>query len=417
MRYTKSISDRTNDLNDQNELYNFDDGLSQTSSEVYPTAKRARPSDCPQFPTAPLPSMSKRFNSFSNKWKARTGAGPKLSIDVAAPDPVRSRNGSAGSSMISPLVGAVSQQNSSLPSPARTVFEETAKEASLTPIDIERANSQAYEVEEAHSTTPLLPPLLMALAKERDVHSPLQSPKIADAGFFPESNSPSGTPRMNSLPSPPLSTKPSISSMRQRSRAGTMVGSPIITSTDLPPMIIDTDDEDDWSAKLGHADYTILPEPYLPGSLDIETCKKFRQAYKEARANYKKHLFRTAENSGIKSRVFKLTEEKWAEIDAEWQQYDAIVAEAVKRLTQAQDAATSGTIDSHCESIPLPQIPATDIVTGKFPILGDNDIVGPMAVAPALQKLISQENHIRIAKKRTFLKFLSDLLTRGNARA
>ena len=385
-------------------MYNFDDTSNHSASEIYPSAKKARSDDLLLPPVTPL--VGKRLNSLSKKWRTRTGAGLKLSIDTVRSDPVRSREGSAGSTVLSPAVSAVAQHESYLPpSPARSAFEENVQEAGVAPIDIERANSQPLAEEPPQARTPLLPPMMTALSSQKHspVQSPLQSPTIADGFFFTDTSTPAETPRMTSLPSPPLSTKPSNASLRQRSRAGTM-----IPSADIPPMIIDSDGEDVWSVKLGHADFTISPEAYLPEVLSRETLEQFSQDCDQAKTNFAKHLARTGENAGTTSRVYKLTEQKWSEIDTEWRQFNAIILTAVKKTDLSQPTS---------EPMLMPQIPSGDIVTGKFPVLGDEDIVGPMSVAPALKKFISNEHQARLVKKRNFFKFLSDLLAKSNARA
>lgn len=398
---------------DDSGLYNFDDEPSHSSQEAFPAPKKARSGDSSISPAVPVPT-TKRFNSLSKRWKARTGAGPKLSIDVASSYTDRSRKSSAASTILSPAISTISTQDSRLPpSPARTVFEESIKETGVSPIDIEKANSHQEE-DQSHARTPLLPPTLMAIASQKvsPVQSPLQSPTVADSGFFTDVSTPADTPQLCSLPSPLLSTKPSIASIRQRSRAGTM-----IPSADIPPMIIDADDEDTWSAKLGHANFTILPEPYLPTTLTLEDCKQFREAYELAKTNFLKHLAHTGEHCGPTSKVFKLTEDKWAEIVTQWDKYDAEVSRAIAQFEIKQDAQIMDLAQSSSESVPMPQIPAADIVKGKFPVLGDEDIIGPMSVGPALKRLISTESTIRLSKRRNLFKLLSDLLARGNIRS
>ena len=389
-------------------LYNFDDTFGQSAHDAYPLAKKVRSND------APL--LGRRFNSLSQKWKTRTGAGPMLSVDTVRSNPTRSREGSAGSTVLSPAVSVVAQHESLLPpSPARTMFEESIQEVTVSPIDIEKANSYPILEETPQARTPLLPPVMTALSSQKHspVQSPLQSPTIADSGLLPDSTTPTDTPRMSSLPSPPLSTKPSIASLRQRSRAGTM-----IASADIPPMIIDAEGEDAWSTKLGHADFTIFPEPYLPQIFCAETLQQFCEDYEQARTHFAKHLARTGENAGTTSRVYKLTEEKWSEIDGQWKRLNGIVSASVEQKTPSS-TTTSDSKQSTPEPVPvpMPHIPSADIVTGKFPVLGDEDIVGPMSVAPALKKFISNDNQLRYVKKRNFFKFISDLLAKSNARA
>jgi hypothetical protein len=318
-------------------------------------------------------------------------------------------------------LSAISKHESLLcSSPGNAGPEESPSDLGSTTIDIEEANAHAEE-DQAQATTPLLPPIMMELfCNNLPVQSPLQSPTVAETPSLPSSTTPSGTPQLHCLPSPPLSTKPSIASIRQRSRAGT-----VVPSSEIPPlqMLGECDDDDEWSERLGHANFTIYPEPYLPNVFDMETFKQLRENWDQARHSYAKHLARTGEHYGATSKTYLLTEEKWASVDVQWKKNSAAMTEALGPLLARSSGAESEASDSPCSNNVLEQPPTKVIVpkindpTGKFPDMGDEDIVGPMAVGPSravtMQQMVEPAMQNRLSKKRNFLKFISDILGRG----
>ena len=241
-----------------------------------------------------------------------------------------------------------------------------------SPVDIKHTEEVPIDREKLAST-PLLPPLVTALAQSNDqpVQSPLQSPTVAESSTrFSSASTPAETPQLRSIPSPPLSTKPSIASFH-RARMGTL------PTSDIPPLII-ADPNDEWSMKLGHANFTIHPEPYLPDTFGAEAYHRLVADWEEARVNYFRHQHRTLEHYGVNSKTYKLTEQKWAAIDAQWRKNkDLAAVEAAKTSNEAIPPAPI----EHASALPMPVIP--DIKdNGKFPKLGDGDIVGPMKQEP-----------------------------------
>lgn len=360
------------------------------------------------------------FPSFSRKWKSKTGASPKLSI-ITHSDTTKSRANSVSSQLLSPALSVISKHEGLLySSPVQAGPEENSSELGPAPIDIEGANPHGEE-EPVQATTPLLPPIMMELSsKNFPMQSPLQSPTVAETPSLPSSTTPFGTPQLHYLPSPPLSTKPSIASIHQRSRAGT-----VVPSSDIPPlqMLGECDDDDEWSARLGHANFTISPGPYLPNAFDMETFKQLREDWDHARHSYAKHLARTGEHYGATSKTYLWSEEKWASIDAEWKKNNAAMTEALGHLVARSSGGDVDSSDSTCSSNVLEQPPNRVIVpeihdpTGKFPDMGDEDIVGPMAVGPSrartMHQLVEPAMQTRLSKKRNFLRFISDILGRG----
>lgn len=278
------------------------------------------------------------------------------------------------------------------PTPTKSVFDER-DDVTVVPIDIMRANSHSDDKEEKMATTPLLPPLTRdasANAKQLPIHSPLQSPSVADANDpFSGATTPIDaitTPQLGGMPSPPLSTKPSISSfhhinlVRQAHQFG---------QSDIPPILI-ADENDEWAIKLGHANFNIFPEPYLPEVFDLQACRQLRADWDLARINYTKHLVRTGEHYGATSKTYKLTEEKWAQTDELWRKHnDITIQNTMEHSDEAFSTLRHTALGNPGASNVMTRIPSLNDLRGggKFPQLGDEDIVGPMVqVAAQLQK-------------------------------
>lgn len=296
--------------------------------------------------------------------------------------------------------------------------EESSLDICSSPTDIEEA-IERVEKDRGKATTPLLPPMMMEMYSQNvPVQSPLQSPAVAETSSLLGSNTPTGTPRLNCLPSPPLSTKPSIASIRQRSRAVT-----VVPSSEIPALQILDECDDEWSARLGHANFTIYPEPYLPNVFDMETFRQLREDWDQARHGYAKHIARTGEHYGTTSKTYLLTEKKWASVNAHWKHNNAAMTDTLETLVSHSSTSDLEISESTTSSKILEKLPTKVVVpkihdpTGKFPDMGDEDIVGPMAVGPSramtVQHLIEPALQNRVSKKRNFFKFISDILGRG----
>ncbi|GAW15116.1 hypothetical protein ANO14919_045250 [Xylariales sp. No.14919] len=237
------------------------------------------------------------------------------------------------------------------PTPALSFFESSDSITLPGPLDMEEADSvlSTIQRERTQATTPLLPPMMTSNFVDHVVSqpSPLQSPTIASPLDFEEPQSPL-------ILSPPLSTKPSISSFRQMMASGEL--------SDLAP--------DSWSDRLGHANFTILPMPYRPAVATLSSLRELRADWETARVNYTKHLVRTGEHYGLTSKTYGYTEEKWAEIDRLWRSLHDEMVDAVVASGEA----------SGCEKFDETIITTVPIMDGegKFPERGDEDIVGPM---------------------------------------
>lgn len=251
----------------------------------------------------------------------------------------------------------------------------------VSPIDIVRLMETESQEHQTFASTPLLPPMMNApVEEEEEVQSPLQSPSTADPDktmSMVSIGTPAHAPQFqaySALSSPALSTKPSIASFH-RARTSTM-SSPV--KTDKTPLFL-ADPNDEWSLKLGHANFTISPEPYMPEVSHTQTCRELFNDWELARANYFRHKHRVVEHYGGNSKTFKLTEQKWAEIDAQWRKnHDLATSLAGYQSTDALPLTPS-------EPTMLTMIPTLNDPrsAGKFPKLGDQDIVGQMIqIAP-----------------------------------
>jgi hypothetical protein len=279
-----------------------------------------------------------------------------------------------------------------------------------------------FEDEPNQATTPLLPPVFTELARENTViHSPLQSPSIAPTQPSRHGRVSTDSHGLPSLPSPPLSTKPSLASIHQMSRANTATA-PL---PEVPALPMLDEQLNSWESRLGHADFSIHPEPYLPGVVDVDSYTEFRANWHQARTNYTKHLARTIEHYGSTSRVFKLTEEKWFSTDQSWKSHNDALSKMLTPLLsrhRESEATMRDTLPSAASMMlkkPLTRIiiPALEDKSGKFPELGDGDIVGPMEVGPPrsaeMRKSSPNLSPLSPTRKRNLLRFLQDVFARS----
>jgi hypothetical protein len=390
----------------------FSDG--EFASTSNPRYKKRRAIDSPLGGLATR--FGTRFPSFSRKWRFRKGVSAATFMPEAQRDNAASRGASSRSSSISNSVHQAIEQSFEPqlpPTPTKSIFDGRDDSSITAPIDIERANRSSGEQEEGFATTPLLPPLMMdasANTKQVSMQSPLQSPSVAEAtDSFSGNVTPIDgitTPQIPGMPSPPLSTKPSISSFHRANRPGHLV-----PSSEIPPIVI-ADLHDKWANKLGHANFIIYPEPYVPEIFDVEACRQLRVNWDLARCNYTKHLVRTGEHYGVTSKTYKLTEAKWASLDATWRKNNEItITKTVQNGSDAFATLKHTTLDSNNNNI-MTKIPSLNdpCSEGKFPQLGDEDIVGPMVqVAAQLQRSPS--------KKAKLFKFFTEKFPTGLGRS
>ncbi|PTB63147.1 hypothetical protein BBK36DRAFT_1127112 [Trichoderma citrinoviride] len=239
-----------------------------------------------------------------------------------------------------------------------------------------------------------------ASSRSSSMSSPTrQSPSIAPSSAVTEVHSPRPavpTPRQS------LASKPSVSSLRHVSVLAEL-------PLPLPPSILQ--DQDEWSDRLGHANFTITPMPYAVEEITAESVTKFCDDWDAARVAYTKHLVRTGEHYGQTSKTYGLTEAKWAEIERKWKfHYTDIVRRTQPMISGSANSrsrsrgrgrgrsesahpAGQGSRQSQnddiyaamqwrgrrgCRPSAVPQMLEALDAEGKFPGRGDEDIVGPM---------------------------------------
>ena len=341
--------------------------------------------------------FSTRLPSLSSKWRRRRPA--NIVTEIEGPTPVLSRANSTRLPSIVSSIADNSERHDYQPPMSPTKISEELSENNTSPIKIKRTTTpDNAEETETLATTPLLPPLMMPHnVTEEPLQSPLQSPAIADQESIYSIHTPIETPRLPGITSPPLSAKPSISSFN-RQRGIT----PLLPSSEIPPMTI-ADPSDEWSLKLGHANFTITPGPYVPSTFDLRTLKQLRVDWDLARCNYMKHSMRTGEHYGATSKIYKLAEEKWASIDAQWKKN---VDQATCATANCRDSPLSISQSSAVEPVPLMKMPSLNgpKSEGKFPKLGDEDVVGPMEqISPPVQP------QRKASRKATFFKFFQGM--------
>ena len=436
-------------------------------------AAKRRTAEAPPSPGGMTARFGTRWpTTLSRKWKTRREQ-RKLSLSESVQESTPSR--SRASSLRAP---SVLEGRAEIPmplTPSESFIVETPEQLANSAADItsELSPDDAYpaamteeepEVEEKLSRTPLLPPVMAPLQTshhEEPVQSPLQSPKIVDTPTSPHSppstvyNSPmfptaavttTATANVVGYPSPPLSTRPSMSSFHQQALP--------TPSSEIPPMLLTPSaPPDEWALRLGHANFTIHPEPYeAPEQPTVADVQRLRQDWETARRSYSRHLGRVAECYSTTSRTYALTEEKWATVDTAWRRaHDRALTAVAPSLSASQGPASAPpspaaapsakTLDAEGDhpmptttppaagpaaataaadasppaagpAVPVDEPPVEPIKLpplngpesqGKFPSIGDRGIVGPMQrVSPRAPPSPPP----RPSRKRAFWKFL-----------
>ena len=392
-------------------MYDYDLADGFCSDDDFPVVKRRRAAESPLTDLATR--FGTKFPSFSRRWRLRREVGP-LSVssdthrEISTSQAASSRSSSMSRS--TRLVRKASFEPQSSPTPARSIYDSREDLIPVTPIDIEKANAGGEDPPERMATTPLLPPLMTdnsANSRVFPMQSPLQSPSVAEPNDEPLSDSGAIDPiasQLVGLPSPPLSTKPSISSFHHTN----LNWSGQLTPSNEIAGIVIADPDDEWANNLGHANFTIYPEPYLPDSFDLEACRQLRANWDLARCNYTKHLVRTGEHYGATSKTYKLTEEKWAGIDATWRKNNDVTIKYTSESSSDAFARLKHTTLSDSSRNIMTKIPSLNDARsdGKFPQLGDEDIVGPMVQVAAQLRYTP-------SKKSKLFRFLTEKFPAG----
>ncbi|TDZ24662.1 hypothetical protein Cob_v002303 [Colletotrichum orbiculare MAFF 240422] len=349
---------------------------------------------------SPFSGLATRINTrfpqlsrFKSTKRAQLTASPTTELTYENAHPV-SRTVSSRSSSLSGPSHLMSEP--AIPTPATSFWESSESVDGPAPIDIEKANERnSIERDRSLAATPLLPPLLTTSPAEAPQPSPLQSPTVAATVLSMDAPS---TQSLSHILSPSLSTRPSVSSFRN-----------IHSSQDLTlgyPSILQ--DHDEWSDRLGHANFSISPAPYLPDEANADTLRLFRADWEAARVNYTKHLVRTGENYGETSKIYALTEAKWAETEKSWRAFHERTMQRIPATSMVNTprpdvsrsrsrgrvrASSGGSVilrrPGHDDVFANEQwrrledglptaIPRLIDAEGKFPERGDEDIVGPM---------------------------------------
>ncbi|KAI9733232.1 MAG: hypothetical protein M1834_003316 [Cirrosporium novae-zelandiae] len=351
---------------------------------------------------SPIPEVTSRigphFLSLSHKRKRRTTGdqsptNPKHGLRILL------ANGSPSSGR-SPMFGSAQLQLGqkfppSPASPARSTFDEPEHKV---PIEIEMSEADESGEDEPGPLprTPLLPPLMndpFDYAHRDYIQSPLQSPTVADVSeALSMKSSAEFYHSSTSLPSPPLSSKPSFGSVRNQPDLQ------ITLTNDIPPLKI-SDPDDKWAKELGHANFFIYPEPYTPESYDLESFRQLRDNWQLAKKRYFRHELIVAENYGHTSNTYNLTQKKWKEINGQWKEQNNLIA---YNLSQQDNALYTFDLDNFYSEpsakMPTLHYPLSD---GKFPKMGDEGIVGLMDV-------VSPPSPQSLSKKRKLIKFWSE---------
>ena len=273
--------------------------------------------------------------------------------------------------------------------PAESVCEDLLS-LPTSPLDLSHGRVEDPIDRKALASTPLLPPLI---TKRRDsdpesIKSPLQSPTVADP--FTTTPSSEDTPTLYPMPTPPLSSRPSATSFSLDRSVQTH------SATDIPSMAPEIT-KDKWTAKLGHANFGIFPEPYLPTICSSRACMRLTDDWECARRQYLNHAAHISEHYGPTSQTFKFTEMKWAEIDAKWKRnHESAIALATANGECPVDQPLA-------ESAPLVKMPSIHgpEAMGKFPSVENAEIVGPMVQYAKIRP--------RQSKRSTIMRFFSDI--------
>ncbi|RDA95925.1 hypothetical protein CP533_5948 [Ophiocordyceps camponoti-saundersi (nom. inval.)] len=411
----------------------FSDGESAADSQY---KKRAVDS------SSPLAGLTSRIGSrlpTIKRWRSsrRANAVSSPLTDLSLEN-VFSRGPSSRSSSLS----ASNQQTtperlSDMPSCSNiSCYDSSDNLSGSTHVDMTPEEHSSLERNRSMATTPLLPPLLTDPLGKPPQESPLQSPTVAPTpaataasasasaaaassaaatASAPPPLPPAVAPAPAGLSPPPLSSRPSLTSLRQVS-SSTMAELPL----PLPAML---QEHDEWSDRLGHANFTITPLPYELDTLSAETVGRFRDDWEAARVNYTKHLVRTGEHYGQTSKIYALTEAKWAETERRWKGFfDDLVRQNSRSSPDSGNPSRShsrgrgrgrssssvpvmGRLHSSddvladldwrrmddCLPSAVPRMLESLDAQGKFPCRGDEDIVGPMQRAAVMARARSED--------------------------
>lgn len=398
----------------------YDDMGWMSDCEVSSTQRYTTKQDGLESPFLGLTTrLGSRLNTI-NRWKYSKRpnliASPTTEVSF---ENVLSRAPSGRSTLLPTSTHASEERSpdrSTLTAPSLSLFDSVESIDSISELDSEVnfGEPSMLERDRAKATTPLLPPLMTSPIANPPQESPLQSPTIAPYSP-PATELPSPTVGVANFSRPSLSARPSFTSLRH-------VPHPLDLPLPLPAIL---QEHDEWSDRLGHANFLITPQPYELDVINLETVRKFRDDWDTARVNYTKHLVRTGENYGETSKIYNLTEAKWSETESRWKRtYENAIQQTLARdpararsisaarsrsrgrgrgRSESASAAPMGRrIDDvlfadeewrRLDELPTSAVPRLMDANGKFPERGDEDIVGPMHRAETMVRSHSEEKH------------------------
>ncbi|KAI9723475.1 MAG: hypothetical protein M1828_004205 [Chrysothrix sp. TS-e1954] len=377
----------------------FDGYFARNESKLERKPKRQRSADFGKLAdrvVSRLPSISRRSRM------SKSASLPVSEASSAAPSPKLGR--SRSNSRTRPLFkrpgtgdGETAESESQAPVLIETITEDEDQDDRKPELALPAASAQLDASTEPlqRATTPLLPTIAAEAEMPEKSASTLPSPRtvVPDAATL-NAPSPLSLSQGSRLNSPLISGRPSLPALT------TAPADPVYNLDDSPILL--SLEEDEWSRKLGHADFQIHPEPYLPECFDRQNCDLLLSAWQKARAEFSMHLARTTTHFGQSSTTYQLSEEKWAEIDAKWRDfYKRTIAETSKNgdVSPVEIAREPAPVTK----IPLMNDPRSE---GKFPKLGDLDIVGPMEQVESPLQI-----ERRASKKAQFLKLLDGIFS------
>ncbi|KAL2150367.1 hypothetical protein VTH82DRAFT_6930 [Thermothelomyces myriococcoides] len=318
-----------------------------------------------------LPSLT-RWRSTSASRRHDLTFAPGSDPSLADPRPSFSVAASSRSSSISRQALATDRVQESVPGTPALSFYESAESIVLPPPrdNLPATLGKQVERDRVNATTPLLPPLVTETVPSHHTRAPSLQTSPLHSPTMVSSPVPDFPPTTKPFTTPPLSNKTSVSSLHRGTISGALNDSP-------PPIPCLFDHQDSWSDRLGHANFIIEPKPYVPETADLTTHQAFLADWDLARRNYAKHLARIGEHYGSTSKTYALTEAKWAEIEKEWQRIEDDLLERLGQLCKDDPSIISQLRRTAEERVPT-SIPLMLNDDGKFPELGDVEIIGPM---------------------------------------
>ena len=151
------------------------------------------------------------------------------------------------------------------------------------------------------------------------------------------------------------------------------------------------DPNDRWANKLGHANFTINPVPYMPEEFTPATYKQLSGDWDVARFNYMQHRMGICEHYGKTSKIYHLTEDKWTEIDGMWKTNVDLCRSHVQDELRGDSVNMMPSLDG-----PKSQ--------GKFPTIGDEGIVGPMEQLPSMAQPLRKKRKMGFTRWRDWMQ-------------